>query len=494
VIAGRAWEDATGRETGARGAVLLLALVGVVSIVFGALLVLTGGLSLVALIAWVIAGLIIARPRLGVYTMLGLVVLFEAGGPDPLMAFGAYLHGGLTGTAGLAGFVATPLELLLLLMLGSCIFQACVRERRIIGGIELGASVAVFATALVFGLLRGAASGGDMYIALFESRYLFYVPLCFLATVLTITDRAHLRTLVGLTLVANGLFALEGAYRRVALIDTGALGVIREFTYQHEDVVFLASALVATFGAVALKIDARLRVIALVTAPVVLYTLLASERRAGIIALIVGLLGLSLVLLFQRPRAFFGLAIPLFIAGGLFMAVTWNTPGVAGQPARAVRSLSEPDRRDASSNIARVLETQNVAATIAADPVLGVGFGREYSFVVPVPDLSWWPLWHYVSHNNILWLWLKLGIVGFVAFWALMGGALARSVRWMRASHPTDRAVGLMAFGAITATLVFSYVDIALASGRVPVFLGIVLGALGVLSRTSQNDLEVSRQ
>ena len=71
-------------------------------------------------------------------------------------------------------------------------------------------------------------------------------------------------------------------------------------------------------------------------------------------------------------------------------------------------------------------------ATIQANPLLGVGFGREFLFVVPLPDLSWWPFWHYEPHHNILWVWLKTGMVGFIAFWVLMGGAVARAAHLVR--------------------------------------------------------------
>jgi hypothetical protein len=154
-----------------------------------------------------------------------------------------------------------------------------------------------------------------------------------------------------------------------------------------------------------------------------------------------------------------------------------------------VRSISEPDARDAASNTARLLEKINVSATILSDPLFGVGFGREYTFVIPGVDLSWWPLWHFVSHANVLWLWMKVGLLGFVAFWLLMCGAIVRAVQLARLTVvPEARSLAILALATVISTLVFAYVDIGFLSGRTMILLGTVLGALAVLQRVAAED------
>ena len=45
--------------------------------------------------------------------------------------------------------------------------------------------------------------------------------------------------------------------------------------------------------------------------------------------------------------------------------------------------------------------------------------------VVPMVDLTAdWALQLYMPHNNMLWLWLRMGVVGFMAFWVMMGAAI----------------------------------------------------------------------
>jgi O-antigen ligase len=152
-----------------------------------------------------------------------------------------------------------------------------------------------------------------------------------------------------------------------------------------------------------------------------------------------------------------------------------------------VRSLSQPDPRDAASNLYRDLEKIDLRATIHADPLLGIGFGREFLWVVPLPDLSFWPLWHYEPHNSILWIWLKTGAIGFILFWVLMGTAIARAGHFARTlREPEERTFALLALGVVISSLVFCYVDTGLYTGRLTAFLGIIMGTLAVLDRVHE--------
>jgi hypothetical protein len=166
------------------------------------------------------------------------------------------------------------------------------------------------------------------------------------------------------------------------------------------------------------------------------------------------------------------------------MPLFWNNTSMWGQPARAVRSIKDPDPRDAASNMARDLEAINVRATIASDPILGVGFGRPFLQVVSIPDISFFPFWNYEAHHNILWVWMKVGGVGFILFFWLMGAGVARAAHLARVMKSGDaRAFALTTGAAVVMSLVFNYVDLGLTNTRIPILLGIMLGVLGVLDR-----------
>jgi len=132
-----------------------------------------------------------------------------------------------------------------------------------------------------------------------------------------------------------------------------------------------------------------------------------------------------------------------------------------------------------------VLETINIDVTIHSDPLMGVGFGRQFIMATALPDLSsWWPFFYYETHNNILWIWLKTGAIGYILFWVMIGGALSRAAfAAKRLLDPTLRCAALFCLVAIVGTVVFAYVDLGLVSGRVTVLLGTALGILGVIER-----------
>jgi hypothetical protein len=408
------------------------------------------------------------------------VIALESLTADPFVTIGTYMHRGVGTWLGVPIFLS-PLEIILMLgvvvALASTSSDVVARRSR-----SLSWPMALFGLALVGGFARGAVGGGDMYVGMWEIRYLLYIPACFLIARAGIRRAEHVASLLGAGLVAATLFAIEGAYRKFALVNTGALGVIDEFSYEHEDVIFLATFLIAIAASVLFPASARVRSIGLLLAPILLLTLLASNRRAGIIVLLIGLLILALAAFAVRRKAFFAAAVPGAIATIAYMAIFWNASGIIGQPARAVRSMYEPDARDASSNLYRLLEGYNINATLQDDPVFGVGFGRPFLMPATLPDLSWWPFWHYEPHNNVLWMWLKLGVGGYLVFWSLIGSAISRAAAGVRRlQDPQLRLAALFCLTSIVAVVVFAYVDLGFVSGRVTSFLGIVIGIVSVL-------------
>jgi O-antigen ligase len=446
-------------------------------------------------------GSALARHLLGV-AFFG-AILFEVDTADRLMDLGTYLHRGIGSWTGLPVAV-TPMELLLLLALAVATVSQLAKPRwisstreELTARLRGGWPVLLFAVATVAGFIRGAVSGGDMYIGLWELRFLLYIPACYLIVRSSVRTPEHVAALLRTGLIATVFLAAEGAYRRIGLIDQGKLGVIPEFAYAHESVMFLASFTLLLLAAYVFGAFKRARTVGLLLAPLFLYTLLATERRAGIIVLLVGIIVTALVTVFVRRKAFILAALPVLVITAAYLVVFWNAPGIAGQAARAIKSISEPDQRDAASNLYRLLETFNIRATIHSDPLFGVGFGRPFLMVVGLPDLSWWPFWHFETHNNILWVWLKTGVLGYVLFWVMVGGAISRAAyAAKRLEDATLRCAALFCLIAVVGTVVFAWVDLGLVSGRVTIMLGIALGILAVVERidlTSRRAAPVTR-
>lgn len=433
-------------------------------------------------IALAFAAAVCWQPRLGLFTAFGLVLLFEMGSPDILMEPGRYINFGLQSSLGISGFIVSPLELMLMLTLVVWLVTGLVNHTLNFTGGDLGWPITMFFLAVLAGLLRGAAGSGDMYIAFWEARSLLYVGVCYLLAVNLVRTRKDVATLVVVFLIANGIYALEGAYRYIFLIRPDLLGVPQEFEYTHEVVIFLSVLVLQAILQLVVGGKLWMRLLGIVLAPIGLFTLLATQRRAGYIALAIAFLFMTIPWFVRHRKAVLLILAPSAVVVAMYLPIFWNNSGFLGQPARAVRSMITPDERDASSNNYRDLEKINIRETMKADPILGVGFGREFTFYVPLPDLSWWPFWRFQPHHNILWIWLKVGGPGFVLFWILMLGSLAlASSRTLTLNDRSLVTFAYLALASIVATLIFCYVDLGLTNGRLTFFLGTILGVLAGL-------------
>jgi O-Antigen ligase len=432
-------------------------------------------LDLISVVVFLVAVTLICiawRPRVGLYVVFALGLLFENVSPDPLMLPGKYLP------LQFAGTLISPMEILLLITLAVWLLQGTARRKLDWRRGQLWAPMVLFVIALLVGMVHGVLTGGDFHIGLWEGRALFYVFICYILAANTVRTEGHLAVFTGLIVVCNAVFAAEGAFRHLALDVKG------DGAFEHTDVIFLGAQLALALAQNVFGGPRWQRILGLLTCPLVMYTLLATERRAAYIAIMVGLAASVLVLLLAKRKAFFIISVPVIIVSAIYFPVFWNNAGLLGQPARAVKSLSQPDERDAASNFYRDLEKIDVQAGIAGDPLFGVGFGQPFPFVVDLPDLSFWQFWHYEPHHNILWVWLKTGAIGFALFWGLMGTAIARSAYLaIKLRTPNARSVALLTLAGIVMTLVFCYVDVGLVSGRVTIFLGTLMGIVGVLER-----------
>jgi hypothetical protein len=136
---------------------------------------------------------------------------------------------------------------------------------------------------------------------------------------------------------------------------------------------------------------------------------------------------LFLLLYRLRPQLTWKILIPVLLFTGMYLVAFWNNSSPIGQPARALRSIVDPDPRDEASNSYRNLEKIDIATNIQSSPLVGIGFGAPYQQFYMLSFKSVgdsWPFFPYTTHNNILWIWMKDGAIGFAAFWWLLGGAV----------------------------------------------------------------------
>jgi hypothetical protein len=474
------WLDGTRK----RRLILLTAFVIAVSLAVARLVLSIEIGALTGLAVWAALAAVVYRPRYGVYMLFLLVLVFEPGSADPMMLPGLYLHNSIQGSLHINGAILMPMEMLLLLASGLWLAQAAMRHKLQFQSGSLGLPMLLFGAMLLFGIMRGLAGGGIFNYAFWESRFLVAMVLTYILAVNTIRTKAHVRILTTIIMLGVGFSSIEGVWRKFALADAGLLGPAKEVWYSHDNTVTWAMLIMLVLAQMVFGGPRWQRMIGPWLLLITAFTMLVSERRAAYIAVILAFIAFSMVLFVTKRRAFMIMVVPVLIASAVYLPMFWNNTGTLGQPARALRSISAPDPRDAMSNAWRDLEAINVRATIASDPILGIGFGRPFLQIVTVPDISFFEFWNYESHHNILWVWMKTGAFGFTLFFFIVTSAIARGV-WLARTlkDPELRTLAIVAMSAVMTTCIFCYVDLGLTGSRIPISLGVMLGALGVLDR-----------
>ena len=452
-----------------------------------------GDLTVFGLIALLpLAGMIWYRPVLGLYLALAGALLLEqyaiAGLDNPVTGrIPLFLNIG--GTEGWNAWTHDNLPWLtanlLEILLAWTGLAYWVRERKAhrftVGG--LGAPLGIFLGAVSFSWIYGLLTGGDFKVSLWEIRALFYMGICYLLAVNLIRTRAQVRTLGWIVIVSIGVKALQALYRYLVPFH-GDLTDVYAIT-GHEDALFFDTLLLlaAAFAIYSGPLWQRLLAWGLV--PFTIFSLLATTRRAAIPALLAGGVVLLVTVPAARRAILPRIFVPLFLVGLLYVGAFYNNAdSVVAKPIQMVKSLVQPsDPRNASSNLYRDWEQYNVMHTIRHTAVLGTGFGHAYDMLVPLPDIAF-PLRDYIPHNEILWLWLKMGTVGFILFWLFIASTIVKgSLIMRRLRDPYHLAFAAMILALVVMQVIIAYADLQLTFYRNMVYLGIMLGLLMQLDR-----------
>jgi hypothetical protein len=371
----------------------------------------------------------------------------------------------------------TPLEIVLGVTFLSFLVRSVADDSWRVRRARLFWPMAIFAAFVALGFVRGVFGGGDRPIAIIEARPLLYLPVVYVLVTNLILKPEQYRRLFFAAMVAIGIqsvFSLN-FYLHLSEEKKRNLETLSEHSATvHMNTLFLLMLALLLFDGTKTK----RRWLALLAVPVVVAYLL-SQRRAAMVAMVVGLV-LLFGVLFHRRRRIFWLVTPAGVVMSLaFVLATWNAGGAIGMPATAVKSVLFPDQlseEDLISNIYRDLEAFNLWVTVRSDPIRGFGFGHKFIVAAPMPDISkFFPDWQYIPHNSTMWVWIKTGFFGFAAMlvWIARGVQLGARAA-VRIVSADDAAMVVAALGYVAMFAVFNYVDIGW-SIRPAVFLALCL-------------------
>ncbi|MFL5818647.1 MAG: O-antigen ligase family protein [Conexibacter sp.] len=344
----------------------------------------------------------------------------------------------------------------------------------------LGFPLMLVALAMAAGLAVTLGDGGSVRDTLFSMHVLGYLLVLPIAIVNLDLDRDQLKLLLK---GAIGLALLKAALGLIVMATGGSVELDggTHLTYYEPTANWLI--MIALLGTMAALVGGmpRERWMA-VGVPLLITALLLSYRRSFWIASVLGLL---LVLLLGTSRRGRRVLVP---AVALVAIAIWFVGSIEFQAqtplAHRVQSLAPSRIETNAEDRYRLDERVNVVAEIKRHPVAGIGlqqYWRASERPLPVEHVDG----RLYVHFALLWWWMKLGILGAIAFVSVLLGALLLAWRtWRNNGEPLFRCFGLasmcgvLGLVAVETTASFTGVD-----ARFTVVFAAQLGLLAVLQR-----------
>jgi hypothetical protein len=436
-------------------------------------------------------------PRAGFFMVFASALLFgglpgrffDPGIPTSLVPFWWNISttGQTFGVSALNGLSFSPAEISMILITLAMIVRGVVkRDLQLKAGPFLG-PLLCYIGMVSFGFFYGKMRGADTTIALWEVRTQFQMLLVYFLAANLITERKHLATMLWLMLACTSVQSIQSIAKYIAL----GGNVPSEGFMIHDDALLMNVGLLACMLIGLTKADRKLTVAALFAGPLITIGILVNNRRGGVGSLMVALvplLPLVWTVMEERRKQVSAAAVALVLGSAVYFPIAWNGNGPWALPARAVRSLSDANGRDTASNDYRFAEDADLKATRDVSPWTGYGYGRPFLQPVFLPLINF-PLKDYLPHDGVLWIWMRTGHFGFLAFLMLLFTVIIKGVQIIkRKLDPLCTAVGIVAVLSVAVLFVYSKYDMQLISPRTVFVVFTTFGALAAIAGMSRDE------
>ncbi len=473
----------------------MFALVALATLMFGGLAAMTAPkpLALMVLLLALLCIAIAFRPVVGVYAAVVLGLAAD-GGSSPWYPFIRNMSSRESLMFVADQLIINPLEVVLVWTLVVWLLTRIGNPDWRMRVAPLLVPISVFGAIVVLALMLSYLRRANIVVAAYEARPLLYLPILYLLiTNLITTERAYRRLFLSSmgAIVVQSIFALV-FYLNVSdeiRSELEDLGEHSAAIHNNAYIVLLIALLV--FGA---KAPTRTSLMTIGLLPVTIAYVLA-QRRSAAVALGVGVALLAVLLFWKRPKlAAWLVPLSAVITLGYVLAF-WNVQGGIGFGAQAVKSYIAPDSlsaSDRSSDLYRDIEGLNIWFTIRSNELLGIGFGQPFLRPFPLPDISTFPFAAYIPHNGVLWIWMKTGVLGFMAMLYFVTRSIQYGISNVLTS--TDRTRVAMVYTCvayIVMYLVFAFVDIAWDI-RSCIFLALAMAVCSDLPPERADDLNAT--
>lgn len=389
-----------------------------------------------------------------------------------------------------AGMIS-PFEIHLLFITLALFLHASIKKDFFYKPLTVWGAFLIFVLCLVAGFANGLRGGGDLLVALWEVRALAYLCLMYIITSQIVDTKKQIYTLFWVIIIGITIKALQGVVRFIDLgFTTGGYAVLTN----HEDPVFMVTLFILFLGFIVFKTGKKQRNWILLFSLVLLLGFYVAQRRATYASLMVSVAAFIIIIPFLKQIQFMKYLLPALIVMGVYGAAFWNASGTFARPVQMIKSgfvapELETNFQDYSSNLYRDNENYNLAQTVVNNPVTGTGFGKRYDQPIPLVEIRY-PLRDYIPHNQIYWVIVKLGAIGFFAFWYFFNCYVAKGTQiFHRLKDPYLKVITLVIVIAVINQLVVSFFDLQLTYYRNMVYLGCLMGLLPVI-----NELELAER
>jgi O-antigen ligase len=417
----------------------------------------------------VLAYILLRRPVVMTALVVGLAILCE-GSSFGLFTFTSNLYTTIYKNL-------TPLDGLVVLTIVSIGWDVS-RNRREPRLPRVLVVPAIFlALAMVTGAVTGSGSGESIKFVLLSENILLYLLLLPLAVANLEIDRRQIKLLLGgafaLAIVKALLGVLEVSSGHGVSIEGSAV-----LTYYEPAAnwVIMGGVLVI-FAAIVARVRPPLWM--LLGSPLLLASLLLSYRRSFWIAAV---LGLMLVFLLGTSSVGRRMLVPtaLLVAGAILLLGSVNFQSQLPIVKRAT-SLSPTDLQSNIEDRYRLDERANVLAEIKRDPISGIGVAVPWKATVRTLSTEHEEGRQYV-HFAALYFWLKLGILGLLAYIGIIAASMVLAWRaWRLSREPLLRAFALASLCAVAGLIVID--TTASFTGVDPRFTVIFSAQIGLLAQ-----------
>lgn len=426
-------------------------------------------------LAVVLAIILLYRPVASVALVVGLTILCE-GESFGVLTFTSTLYQTLYKNLSI-------LDGLVVLAIVAVAFDAIRHRRPLWLPRPLLLPLTVLALAMVSGILVGRAAGASLRFIVFSEDILGYLLLLPIAVANLNIDRRQAMLLLKGAMALAILKAVLGLIEIFSGQGTAIEGSSTLTYYEPAANWLIMIAALGLFAAVLARERPPLWMA--LGSPLLIASLVLSYRRSFWIASVLGLL---LVLMLGTTPAGRRMLVP----ASLFVVVAiWLLGSISFQSqlpiAKRVASLNPSSLEANAEDRYRLDERANVLAEIDAHPITGLGMTIPWNTTVRSLSLEHPGGRDYV-HFAALWFWLKLGILGFIAYVGMIAASVVLAWQaWRRSHEPMLRAFALASLCGIAGLVVmdttasFTGVD-----ARFTVLFAAQVGLLALIARTGR--------